>query len=152
MNLLQLLQEQETAIVDEATEALSRSHLKHYQASGGDWNRQRLQTLYQLSRDAIAGRNLIPLMGYMEQVAQERYQAGFDIHEVQTAVNVLEESMWRHIHLHIAPDSLAEAFGLVGTVLGGAKDALARAYVALASHRQAPSLNMAALFAGAEGI
>jgi hypothetical protein len=152
MNLLQLLQEQETAIIDEATEALNRSHLKHYTVAGGDWNRQRLQTLYQLSRDAVSHRNLIPLIKYMEQIAEERYQAGFDIHEVQTAVNVLEESIWQHISQTIPPTDLAEAFGLVGTVLGGAKDALARAYVSLASQSKAPSLNLTALFQGAEGI
>ncbi|MBK8988680.1 MAG: hypothetical protein IPM39_21850 [Chloroflexi bacterium] len=149
MNLLDLLHEQENAIVDEATEALNRSHLKHYTAAGDAWNRQRLQTLYQLSRAAVADRNLIPLMDYMEQIAQERFAAGFGIHEVQTAVNVLEESIWRHISQTIPPAGLAEAFGLIGTVLGAAKDALARAYVTLASHSKAPSLNMEALFRGA---
>ncbi len=152
MNLLQLLQEQEPVIIDEATEALNRSQLKHYTAAGADWNRQRLQDLFRLTREGVADRNLIPLIGYMEQIAQERYSAGFGIHEVQTAVNVLEESIWRHISQTIAPDGLAEAFGLIGSVLGAAKDALARAYVSLASHSKAPSLNLTALFAGAEGI
>ena len=35
--------------------------------------------------------------------------------------------------LTVPPGELAEALGLVGTVLGAAKDALARAYVSLAS-------------------
>ncbi len=46
------------------------------------------------------------------------------------------------------PDELAEALGLVGTVLGAAKDALARAYVSLAGKSKAPSLDLSALFEG----
>ncbi len=149
MNLLALLQEREALIVDEATEALARSQLTHYGQAGQSWNRQRLQDLYDLAHASIAERNLIPLVEYMEQIAEERFAAGFDIHEVQTAVNVLEESIWRQISQNVPPDELAEAFGLVSTVLGAAKDALARAYVALASHNKAPSLNLTALFAGA---
>ena len=87
-------------------------------------------------------------MDYMDQIARERFEAGFDIHEIQTAVNVLEESIWRQISQLVPPDELAEAFGLVSTVLGAAKDALARTYVSLASHNKAPSLDLNALFQG----
>ncbi len=152
MDLLQLLTEKESVILDEAADALARSRLKHYQAAGAAWNRQRLQELLAVARSATADRNLVPLINHMEQIAQERYSAGFGIHEVQTAVNVLEESIWRQISQNIPPTDLAEAFGLIGTVLGAGKDALARAYVALASHSKAPSLNLSALFEGAEGI
>lgn len=148
MNLLQLLQERETLIIDEATEALSRSQLKHYNSAGASWNRQRLKALYDLARTSIRERNLIPLMDYMDQIARERFAAGFDIHEIQTAVNVLEESIWRQISQLVPPDELAEAFGLVSTVLGAAKDTLARTYVSLASQNKAPSLDLNALFQG----
>ena len=43
---------------------------------------------------------------------------------------------------------LARALGLVSTVLGAAKDSLARAYVSLASQTKAPSLDLSALFKG----
>ena len=152
MNLLDMLHQQETLIIDEAADALNRSHLKHYTAAGAAWNRERLADLFRLTRDCVAGRDLIPLLTYMEQIAQERFAAGFDIHEVQTAVNVLEESIWRHISQTLPPADLAEAFGLVGTVLGAGKDALARAYVSLASQSKAPSLNLSALFAGTDGV
>ena len=46
------------------------------------------------------------------------------------------------------PDELARALGLVSTVLGAAKDSLARAYVSLASQTKAPSLDLSALFKG----
>jgi hypothetical protein len=152
MNLIDMLREQETAIVDEATEALNRSPLKHYTAAGPDWNRDRLVDLFRLTRLCVTSRTLTPLLTYMEQIAEERFSAGFDIHEVQTAVNALEESIWRHITQSVPPEELAEAFGLISTVLGAGKDALARTYVSLASQSKAPSLNLKALFAGTDGV
>ncbi|MCB8984254.1 MAG: hypothetical protein H6659_10550 [Ardenticatenaceae bacterium] len=148
MNLQQLLHDRETLIITEATESLARSQLNHYTAAGAAWNRQRLQALYDLVQTSIADRNLIPLVEYMDRVAHERFEAGFGIHEVQTAVNVLEESIWRQISQAISPDELAAAFGLASTVLGAAKDSLARAYVSLASRSKVPSLDLNALFEG----
>jgi hypothetical protein len=49
------------------------------------------------------------------------------------------------------PEDLAEAIGLVGTVFGAAKDALARGYVSLASHHHVTSLDLSALFRGVAG-
>lgn len=152
MNLQELLQTQENSIIDEATDALERSRLKHYAAAGEAWNRERLTDLFRLSRDCVTSRNLVPLINHMEAIAQERFAAGFDIHEVQTAVNVLEESVWRHISQSLEAGAQAEAFGLIGTALGAGKDSLARAYVSLASQSKAPSLNLSALFAGTDGV
>ncbi len=75
---------------------------------------------------------------------------GFGISEVQTAFNVVEEAMCRHVVAGVPPDELAEAVGLLGTILGFGKDALARTYVSLASHRRVPSLDLSAMFAGTE--
>jgi hypothetical protein len=46
-------------------------------------------------------------------------------------------------------DDLLEAAGLVGTILGAGKDALARAWVSLATSQHVPSLDLTALFDGA---
>lgn len=150
-NLLELLNEQETLILDDAAEALARSQLRHYAVAGAAWNRQRLQNLFDYTRDCVRQRTLMPLVEHMELIAQERFEAGFDIHEVQTAVNVLEESIWQQINHTLPPSEYAEAFGLISTVLGAGKDALAQSYVTLASHTKAPSLNLNALFQGTAG-
>ena len=57
--------------------------------------------------------------------------------------------MWRRVVAAEPPDALAECIGLLSTVLGAGKDALARTYVSLASHRRVPSLDLSALFEGA---
>lgn len=148
MSLISLLENEGAQIVAEASAALSRSDLMHYKEAGLAVSHERLAELYRMTVAAIRDRDLVPIMDYMAQVADDRFHAGYAIREVQIAINVLEEGIWNHIVRSTPPDELAEALGLVGTVLGAAKDALARAYVSLASKSKAPSLDLSALFEG----
>lgn len=148
MNVSDLLTARRDAIVERATESLSRAHLPSYEAVGQDRSRERLAHLLELTILAIERRSLTELLHYVEKIAAGRFQAGFTLPEVQTAVNVLEEAIWRTVVDEVPPAELAEAFGLVGTALGAFKDRLAAAYVELASHAKAPSLDLRALFNG----
>jgi hypothetical protein len=138
-------------ILDAADTALARSRLVHYEAAGAAARRQRLAELYDLVQAAVAQRNLAPLLAHSEKVARERFESGFDLTEVQAAFNVLEEQAWRAIVRELPPAGLAEALGLIGTVLGAGKDRLAASYVALASRMRTPSLDLRRLFAGTDG-
>ena len=149
MDLDTILVKAEPQILDEAFSALQRSHITHYEVAGEEFTRQRLADLFGLVVDAIRDRDLSPMVTYAEQVALERFNAGFDVAEVQTAFNSLEEAMWRCVVRTEPPTGLAEAIGLLSTVLGAGKDALARRYVCLASHRHVPSLDLSSLFEGA---
>ncbi|MCZ7666997.1 MAG: hypothetical protein M5U34_07125 [Chloroflexi bacterium] len=104
-----------------------------------------------LTRQGIQNKDLTAVVSYAEQLAQERFIAGFGLQEVQAAFNVLEEAVWRQIIAECEPSQLGEALGLISTVHGAGKDALARKYVSLASHKKAPSLNLQALFKGTDG-
>lgn len=147
MHLVQLLETSSQEIINEATEALSRTQLKHYEESGVEENRQRLAKLYELTQVCIKTRNLTPILEYAQEIARQRYRDGFDLREVQTAFNVLEELIWKKITSEISPPDYPEAFGLASTVLGVGKQALAIEYVALASQkRDIDSLDMRALF------
>ena len=148
MDLTELLQSDGEHIVAEASAALTRSQLAHYAEAGYAVGQERLARLFQLTAQGIADRNLVPVMEYMAEVADDRFHAGYAIREVQIAINVLEEAIWNHIVANVPPDELARALGLVSTVLGAAKDSLARAYVSLASQTKAPSLDLSALFKG----
>lgn len=148
MDLIDLLEKETDQIVAEATSALTRSKLSHYVEAGQAVSHDRLAELYQLTLRSIRERNLVPVIEHMAVVAEERYHAGYDIREIQTAINVLEEAIWNHIVRNTPPNDLAEALGLVSTVLGAAKDSLARSYVSLASTSKAPSLDLSALFEG----
>jgi hypothetical protein len=148
MELSKLLHERMNEIISEAEASLSRSHLTHYEKEDAEHNRQKLKALYVLAVRAIAEKNLGPMLAYAETVARERYEASFDLSEVQTAFNVLEEAAWRFVVKNLPPVEYGEAIGMISTVLGAGKDMLARTYVMLASKSKAPSFDLRSIFAG----
>ena len=135
-------------IVAAAQAALERTHSRHYESDGALELHRRLETLFDQMLAAIVDRDVGPLVEYAQQVAQERFDAGYDLSEVQTGFNALEEATWQRIFAGLEPSDYAEALGLVSTILGAAKDALARKYVSLATSTHAPALDLRALFAG----
>lgn len=140
------------AIVAEAEAALARLHERHYESAGAAETRERLERLYDRLVEAVGTRDLSAVVRYAGEVAQERFDAGYDLGEVQAAFNALEAATWARILADAAPADLAEALGLVSTVFGAAKDALGRRYVSLATQARAPSLDLRALFAGTDGV
>lgn len=148
MTLDQILETAKPQLLDEALSALQSTHLAHYEAAGEVFTRQRLADLYDLVVAAIRDRDLTPLIESSRRVAEERFTHGFDVSEVQSAYNDVEEAMWRRVVAVVPADDLAEAIGLLSTVLGAGKDAVAREYVSLASRRRVPSLDLSALFGG----
>lgn len=151
MNLITLMETERDEIVEVATKSLSRSRLVHYEADGIDAGRLRLERVFDLTLLSVKERTLVPVIEHAHRIAEERFLAGYDLGEVQTAINVLEEALWRRVVAVISPEELAESMGLMSTVLGTMKDELARKYVELASHQKAPSLNLSAMFKGTYG-
>jgi len=148
MELDVLLEQDESAVLDEAYSVLEGAQAAHYEAAGEQFTRAKLEGLFRLVVDALRTKNLAQVGEYSEQVAVERYGQGFDISEVQAAYNALEEAMWRRVIRQAPADELPEAIGMLSTVLGYGKDSLARAYVSLACKRHVGSLDLSALFAG----
>lgn len=149
MELLEALRSAQGQVLDDACAALERAHLPHYQGGGSDASRRHLSDLLLLVLDSIDERTLVPISQYAETVARERFAAGFDIAEVQTALNVLEEAIWHVVIPRLSRDDLVAATGLIGTVFGAGKDALARTWVSLATSEHVASLDLSALFRGA---
>jgi hypothetical protein len=139
-------------IVADAEAGLARVHSRHYESAGEEAVHARLVLLYDHVLDALAHRDLAPTIAYAEQVAEERFAAGYDLAEVQAAFNALEEATWSRVFAELEPAQYADALGLVSTILGAAKDALARRYVSLATDTHTPSLDLQALFAGTERL
>ncbi len=150
MDCSTVLQKSRNSIIDESFATVDRSHLKHYESAGEQLTRDRLERLFDLVVNAIAHRDLSGVSAYAEGVATERFGQGFDIGDVQAAFNALEGSMWRAVVASVDADELAEATGMLSTVLGFGKDELARTYVSLAAHRRVGSLDLIAMFAGTQ--
>jgi hypothetical protein len=149
MDLDAMLMEAEPGVLDEAYSALHRRHVTHYELAGEAFTRQSLANLFTLVVTTIRTRDLAAMSAYSDGIAVERFNDGYDISEVQMAFNSLEEAMWRRVVSAEPPDDIAEAIGLLSTVLGFGKDTVARKYLSLACRRHVPSLDLSALFAGA---
>jgi hypothetical protein len=148
MDLVGVVQANRDQVMQVATERFSRSHLHHYEAVAPDQSLGRLDDLLNVVLDCLERRTLVPIWTYSETIAGERFNAGFDIAEVQAAFNVLEEALWRVVISRLAPEDLLEATGLLGTTIGAGKDNLARTWLCLATSHHVPSLDMIALFEG----
>ena len=148
MDLHQFLLDRTTTILAEATNSMARSHVTHYEQSGADHTHQRLKALFVLTARAVQDRNLAPMAAHADTIARERFTAGFDLWEVQTALNVLEEVIWKMLLKEFPSAELPEALGLVSTILGVGKDTLARRYVSLAAKMRVSSFNLQSLFHG----
>ena len=147
MDLLTVLAA-EDEIIEEAAIAVERSHLRHYEVIDAGERRARLRRLLDLVATCVRSRDLVSMVEYAQQVAAERFHAGYDISEVQCAFNVLEETVWLRLVSNVPSEGMAQAAGLLTTVLGAGKDALARTYVSLSSKQHVPTLDLSALFQG----
>lgn len=131
MTLAELLAQAAEEVLHDAAQALDRAHLPHYEATARSETREALDDLYAHVVECAAGRTLVPVVQYGARVAEHRFEAGFEIAEVQVGFNVLEEAVWRVVVPRLAPDDLASATATIGAVFGAGKDALTRAWVAL---------------------
>jgi hypothetical protein len=148
MSTATFLAEQRATAVDAAAAALSS---RHYVSAGPEEIRRRLDALYERVEASVGGRDLSDLLAYTRTLARERFEAGYDLSEVQAAFNALEEALWRQTFAETPAGELAGTLGLVATAFGAAKDALGREWVALATRAHAPSLDLRALFSGTDG-
>ena len=148
MNVADFLADHTPSILEQATLSMKRAHLAHYEKSGE--GATRLGVLLELVIVATRERRLAPVLDHAERIATERHAAGYSLAEVQTAINVLEEAIWRAILADVPPAEQGEALGLVATVLGQTKDKLASTFVSLVSKKTTTTLSLESLFRGTQ--
>ena len=131
MTLIELLEKLGEKIVTEAIDAMNRAGLKHYSFGGPENTRGKMDSLYNQITQSVKEKNLIPIVSHIETIAEARFQSGFELQEVQTAINVLEEGIWKQILSEMPYEDQPKALSLVSSIIGSGKDTLARAYVSL---------------------
>jgi hypothetical protein len=146
MELQTLLSDTSKDIIDSACKSLSRAKLKSYTCSEESENYKRFEILLKFTAECIGKRKLLPMTDYIENIARERYYEGFDFCEVHSAINILEETIWNRIIGSVNPEKLGESLGLVSTVLGAAKESLAKTYITLASKTKVSTIDLNAMF------
>jgi hypothetical protein len=148
MNAADFLADHSAEILANALDSMKRAHLAHYEKSGEAGTR--LGVLLELVVAATRERRLAPVLEHAERIARERHAAGYPIGEVQTAINVLEEAVWRSVLAEVPAAEQADVLGLVATVLGATKDRLASTYVTLVSKKTTSTLHVEDLFKGTQ--
>ena len=150
MSLLKFLQSDKIEIINEALSDLERSRLKHYTESNKETNEERLRNFYDILIKCVESKSLVEICDYCEELANKRFNSGFDLYEVQSTINVLEEIIWKKIIKYLPPSEYERALGMITTVLGAGKDSLACKYVSLASQCKKPTLDLSELFKNRE--
>ncbi len=148
MDIAAFLHQERESIVEAAVRSIRHARIDHYAVREPGETRGRIERLFDRLEDVATTRDLGSLVTYTSTIADERFQAGFQLSEVQAAMNALEEAIWWRMIELVPPEELGSALGLIGTALGAGKDALARAYVSLATRAKVQSLDVGALFAG----
>ena len=125
-------------VVGQAVAALERCHQTHYQLSSPEESRRYMRNLFELVVQCMREGDTGPIIASCQKIAADRFEAGFNVVEIVGTLNVLEEVLWRHVADSLAGDRRIETLGLVHTILGAGRDALARTYVDRASRGRGP--------------
>ena len=84
-------------VVGQAVAALERCHQAHYQISSLEERRRYVRNLFELVVQCVREADAGPIIASCQQIAADRFEAGFDIVEIQETLNVLEEVLRRHV-------------------------------------------------------
>ena len=129
MTFTELLKTNPDKILFDATEFLVRSNLEHYNRLNPERVRARLARLYFITRECVELNSNDPIKKYIEDVAKERFESGYELYEVQTAINILEECLWKNIVDRVNINEQVSGLFRSHEILCAAKGTLAKSYV-----------------------
>ena len=123
----------EDRVVEEAVAALVLRDQAQDHPPGAEERRHEMRQLFRLVLRCVREGRAEPIITPVTRIAAHCFAAGVDLAEAQEAFNVLAEALWRHVVGALAGEQRVEALGLVNAIVGAAKDAQARTYMALAA-------------------
>lgn len=145
MDLPSIITANQKAIIENAVDILHHSSACHYCAQTKEENTHRIQILVNYLVALLTERNPNLIDEYCKNLAKTRFQEGYELKEVQAAINSLQESLWSFLMEQAKDNQFPEAVGLCHTSLGRIKDVLAQEYVQLASQSKVQTIDLAAL-------
>ncbi len=133
MDVSAVLADAEERVVDEAVAALAEGDQPDQRPHDPGGRRRNVRQLFRLVLRCMREGSAKSIITPCERIAAHCFAAGTDLAEVQGEFNVLAEALWRHADGSLAGEQRVQALGLVNSIVGAGKDALARTYVTLAS-------------------
>jgi hypothetical protein len=140
----ELLRDDEPAILAEAASSVAR--LERYRRDGDVAARRRIEALYRHLAGAVSARDLDDLLAHAARIARERFEAGFELHEVDAAFATLEDAISRRALARLPLDELGWGIGLVTTALAHARAELGRTFASLAPAARHGTVDLTAVF------
>jgi hypothetical protein len=131
MTLLELIYNKPELILQESTSALMRVQLPHYSKFRVEEIHKKYSNLLLALTKCIENNKCDDMISYMDLISDERFASGFEAEEVQIALNIFEEALWKNIQKYVDPNNHYSAKKLVTSVIDKAKEELLDEYVTL---------------------
>lgn len=144
-----LLAHEREAIVAAAVSAGLR-YANRETAGGATTLALRLDAALGQAIQSLASHDLGPAIRFGESLAGERHAGGFQIAEVQDALDALEAASWSRLVAKLDPSQHARALADVSTVFGAMKDALGRRWVDETARHGLRTVDLRALASGSD--
>ena len=146
MDLNTILETKFNEIIDSSLLSLNRARLESYHQSPEEENRERFEKLVKLIQQGVKEKSLQPIRDYSTAIAKERFIDGYDLQEVFTAYNVIEEEIWKQVTAGVDTTQIGRSLGLISTVIGAGKESLSVTYVSLATKTKMKTFNLSEIF------
>jgi hypothetical protein len=82
-----------------------------------------------VARECAEQDNYGPIEKYIAEIAPNRFESGFELYEVQTAINILEECFWKNIVEKVDEGEKMHALVKTHEILCAAKNSLAKSFM-----------------------
>jgi hypothetical protein len=131
MTLLELIYNKPELILQESTNSLMRVQLPHYSKFRLEEIHKKYSNLLLALTKCIETQTCDDMIGYMDLISDERFASGFEVEEIQIALNIFEEALWKNIRKYVDPQVHYASKKMVTTIIDKAKEELLNEYVTL---------------------
>lgn len=131
MTLLELIYNKPELILQESTNALMRVQLPHYSKFRVEEIHKKYSNLLLALTKCVENKKCDDMLSYMDLISDERFASGFEAEEIQIALNIFEEALWKNIQKYVDPQNHYSAKKQVTGIIDKAKEELLDEYVTL---------------------
>ena len=124
MDTTRFLLDNSSAVIKRATDSVRQSRLMRTELGISDSGRLRMESMYFLVIRSLYQKNPDPLIGYIGNVARQRFLSGHGVDDIRTELDTLWEAIREETSAQMGPVEFAEVTTLVGRVLDKGKEAL----------------------------
>lgn len=96
-NLAQLIEEHFDEIVNHICNRLQKISPSHYEVIDFERHQEREEDFLNLIITTLKKNNNRAILDYITELANTRHNEGYSLHEVQQAINIIEEELWQSI-------------------------------------------------------